>query len=430
MKKIFRVGSFVLVTTVIVSTSHAQMTQSDFGIAYKSITPQVESTIGRTAVIALRHISQARSAIHRKDLPGARRDLSEAERLMVTLRDDLSTTTVKSFIQIARKHLEHEQAKRVLQDLPPIYSSLELISVYLPTDKAKLHVDRAKNHLEKNDKMGAERELALSDKSLIIIEVELPLLKMQRYVAEAQKYIAGENALKADAALQGAEQRAMALYTGINSPLFHTRQNLWLTFQNYSTATRADTGKSISNARKYLDKIALNIGTKEKEEVGKLSSELGELEKKFNAEGKVAESDLKAVWEKSKALSERSAAYLSADLSEAETTLGVESSLIEAKLHVTYAETYQVTTSEPDKAIKELDIAHSYLEKAANNRLTEASDRKKIHEIRNILLDLKLTPKENDITVQDRYDTVIKELSDLLTYDRSSDQIQKIQKMW
>lgn len=77
-----------------------------------------------------------------------------------------------------------------------------------------------------------------------------------------------------------------------------------------------------------------------KEEANKLSAELSELEKKLAGDGKVAESELKAAWEKSEALAERSKAYLSADLSEAETTLGVENNHIEARLHVTYAETY------------------------------------------------------------------------------------------
>jgi hypothetical protein len=270
----------------------------------------------------------------------------------------------------------------------------------------------------------------MADKSLIIIEVELPLLKMQRYVARAQKYLAGKNAGKADKALQVAEQRAMALYTGINSPLFHTQQNLWLTFKNYSTATRSDTGKSLSKSRNDLERVATNGRTNEKEEAGKLSSVLAELEKKIAGEGKVAGADLKAAWEKSIALSERSAAYLSAGLSEAETTLGEEDNLIEAKLHVRYAYTYQVTTSEPAKADKELDTALSYLEKAATSKMTDASDRKEIHEIRNTLISLKLNPKERDITVQDRYDMVINTLSELSANDKSSDQIQEIQNAW
>lgn len=427
MNKHFILGPLIIITTFVVSTSHAQMTQSDSAVKYKTVTPQVESTIEKTAIIALRHISQARSDIHRKAFKSARRDLSEAARLIETIRDDLSTATVKNFIQIARKHLEHEQVQQVLHDFPPIYSSLEMISFYLPTDKAKLHIDRAKSCLEKNDKLDAEKELVIADKSLIIIEVELPLLKMQRYVNKAQGYLAAKNASKADEALQVAEQRAMDLYTGVNSPLFQVKQNLWMTFQNYSTATRVDTGKSLSKARNFLDKLAINGTTKEKEEARKLSSELAELEKKITGEGKVAESDLKAAWEKSKALGERSAAYLSAGLSEAETNPGVERSLIEAKLHVNYAETYQVTTSEPDKAINELDTAFSYLEKAASNKLTWASDRKRIHGIRNVLLGLKLNPKENDITVQDRYEAVKKELSDLSANKKSSDEVQRMQ---
>jgi hypothetical protein len=429
MKKCFRWGFLIVAASVIASTSHAQTTRTDSDIRYKSIPPQEESTIARTAIVALRRISQARSDIHRNELPSARHDLAEAARLMETIRDDLSTATVKNFIQIARKHLEHEQAGQVLHDLPPIYSSLDMISSYLPTDKARLHIDRARGYLEKNDKPGAERELALSDKSLIVIEVELPLLNIQRYVARAQHYLAGKKSSKADKELQIAEQRAMALYTGLNSPLFHTQQNLWLTFRNYSSATRAETGKSLSTARNTLEMAASHGSTRGKEEAGKLSSELAELERKIAGEGKVAESDLKAAWEKSKALSERSAAYLSAGLSEAETTLGVESGLIEARLHVAYAETYQVTTSEPDKAVEELEKAHSYLEKAAGNTLADTSERTKMHEIDTVLLALKRNPTERDISVQDRYEAVKNELDDLLAEKTSKARIQRIQNM-
>jgi hypothetical protein len=404
----------LLFISLIASTSRAQMPPSDSAVPYKSITSQEETTIEKTAAIALRHISQARSDIHRKAFASAKLDLAEATRLMETIRDDLSTATAKNLIRVTRKHLEYEKSQQVLRDLPPIYSSLDSISIYLPTDKAKLHIDRAKEFLARNDKRGAEVELVLADKSLIIIEVELPLLKAQQYIVKAQGYLASKNASKADEALNAAEQSAMNLYTGVHSSIFQAKQNLWLAFLNYSSAKRADSGTYLTQARNYLSKAALIGSTKGKVEANKLSSELVELEKQLAGEGKVAESALKAVWEKSEALTERSAAYLSAGLAGEETTLNGESNLIEAKLHVTYAETYQVTTSDQEKAIKELDKAYFYLQQAERSSLAGSADSKKMRVISKIILILMANPENNDFAVQERYDTVKELLSELI----------------
>ncbi|MDA8413613.1 MAG: YfdX family protein [Desulfobacteraceae bacterium] len=429
-----------LITTTVVVTifttlfsysgrSFAQQSRFEYPPAYKSVTWQEESTLGRTVIVALRHIAQARSDIHRKELTSARIDLDRAEKLLDTTEDDLSTSDAKNFIRIARKHLEYEQPRQVLHDLPEIYSSLETISVYIPTDKAKTHVDRAKGFLEKDKKQEAEKELARADNSLIVIEVDLPLLNAKRFINRAQEYLDKNEPGKADEALKKAEHRAMDLYSGMTSPLIQTKRNIWLAFRNYTTAKNAETMSRLDQARIHLGKAQVAGNVKGNEEAGKLSSEISELEKKLAGGGKVAESDLKAAWEKSEALAERAEAYLSAGLSEAETTLGMESNLIEARLHVRYAETYQITTSEPDKAVKELELAYSYLQKAAGNTLADSSERRKIHEISTIILVLKQTPKENDRTVQDRYDTVREEIRDLTANEKEINQVRSMQGM-
>jgi hypothetical protein len=406
--------SLLLITIFTPSVSRAQMPQSASEVSYTSVIPQVESTIEKTTTIALRHISQARSDIHHKAFADAKHEITEAARLMETIKDDLSTTTVKNLIWVARKHLEFEQAQKILHELPPIYSSLEMISAYLPTDKAKLHIDRAKGFLERNVKQGAERELAFADKSLTVIEVELPLLKAQQYVDKAQGYLAAKDAGKADAALRAGEQRAMALYTGMHSPIFQAKHNIWLALMNYSSARRADARTNLIQARVYLSKAASIGSTNGKEEASNLSLGLAELEKQLAGEGKVAGAELKAAWEKSEALVERSAAYLSAGLSEAETTQGGESNLIEAKLHVMYAETYQVTTFDQEKAIKELDKAYYHIQQADRSRLAGSADSKKIRVIGKIILLLMANPENNGFAVRERYETIKEELSDLI----------------
>jgi hypothetical protein len=392
----------------------ALTSQPESGIPYMSITPGVESTIEKTAIIAIRHISQARSDIHRKEWAGAQRELAEAERLMLGIRHDLSSAPAKNLILIARKHLEYEQAQQVLQDFPPIYSSLEKISVYLPTDKAKMHIDKAKSFLEKNNKPGAERELVRADKLLIIVEMELPLLKSQQFVKKAQGYIATKDTKKADEALQGAIKRAMALSTGMSSDLFQAKQNVWRASRNYYSVKESDARAYLEQARENLAKVAAGRNEIQKQEVGKLSQEILELEKKLSSKEAVAESVLKAAWERSEALTERLEVHLLADLSEAEATNAVENNLIEASLHVEYAETYQVTASEPAKAAKELETAYSYLQKAASSSHAGSVEHKKMRELCNIVLALKTDAAMTDINVKEHYEDIIEELNDTL----------------
>lgn len=206
----------------------------------------------------------------------------------------------------------------------------------------------------------------------------------------------------------------MALSTGVYSPITQAKLNAWLALRNYSSERRPEAGTYLKQARENLEKVIASGSATVKEEAGKLSQEVAKLEKNLAGEEKVAVSALRATWEKSEALAERSAAYISAGLSEEETTLRVENNLIEARLHVAYAEIYQVTTAEPDKATKELDKAYSYLKKAARNSLAGPADRKKIRRIDSALLALKANLDKSDAVVHERYDTIKEELTDLI----------------
>jgi hypothetical protein len=420
------VARAVLPTLVIMGLSGVPLSWSDDTVPYKSVAPLVESTTERTAVVVLRRIAEARSAIHRNAANRARRDLDEATRLMETIRNELSTAPTRNLIGIARRHLEYEDAAKVRGDLPTIQDALDAISVYFPTDRAKEHVDRAGGCLERQDKKCADHELALADGSLVITEVEQPLARAERYVERAQAFLAAGKPEKADKSLAIAEQRAMPLFTGLRSPLLLARQSTWLAFRNYSAAQRGHAGPYLEQARNYLNRAASVGGAKGREEAGRLSQEIAGLEK--NQEGKkpIAEQALRAVWEKSVALAERATAYIAAGLTEEEAEVKGEDSLIEARLHVAYAETYQVTTGEPDKAAKELDRAYSYLQKAEKSRLADPADLKKLHSIGNKLKDLMSMPEKHGAAVRERYETIKEELRGIKTQEELSALSQKV----
>ncbi len=417
MKRSCLYGSMILTllfTSLIPVTVGAEPTHngSKSPVPYNSLTPRVEWTIERTAVVALRHVSRAREAIHRSALADARRELAEAARLMTDIRDDLSTSIPRDLIGVARSHLAYEPPQSVLEELPRINASLNRISTYLPTDRARDHLGRAREYLEKDDKRDADRELVLADKSLIVIEVELPLLRSERLVTEAQRLLAEQNAAKADEALRKAEARMSALYAGLNSPLSRARQDLWLAFRNYSSAREAEARTYLERARVNLERAAANGTAWEKDELGALSANLTGLERELKRGGTVADSALKSTWERSVALAERSVALFSGDIAEAETTLSVERRLIEARLHVAFAETYQVTTSEPKKADGELDLALSQLRNAARSELAGPKARGELAAIEKAIVALKSVKR--DATAEKGYEEIKEELSGLI----------------
>ena len=388
--------------------------QADIAIPYRSITSLEESTIEKTAIIAVSNIVLARADIHRKALARAGQDISEASRLMETIENDLSTATPRNLIRIARRRLEFERPEEVLRDFPPIVRSLRMSSIYLPTDKAEHHVIRARESLERQDKRGAGRELALAEKSLLIIEVDLPLLKAQHNVAAAQGYLAAGQAGQADKALNLAAQKTMALYSLVSSPLVQAQRNLWLAYANYSTEKKYDVGPFLERATGKLGEAALGGNESVKEETGKLSLEISDLKKKLEGGGTIAEASFGSVWAKCRALVERSAAYLAADVSKDETTLKGDNNLIEAKLHLDYAEIYQVTSSEPDKAVRELDSAAGRIRREAASVLTSVKDKKKLKAMESSIQLLKADVDKRGEAVTERYESLGQELSAMI----------------
>jgi hypothetical protein len=79
-----------------------------------------------------------------------------------------------------------------------------------------------------------------------------------------------------------------------------------------------------------------------------------------------------------------------------------------------YAETYQVTTFDQEKAIKELDKAYYHIQQADRSRLAGSADSKKIRVIGKIILLLMANPENNGFAVRERYETIKEELSDLI----------------
>ncbi len=378
------------------------------------ILSQEDVSIERAAVDIHGRIVQARADINHNNPDGAWRELDAAETLIGTMKESLSTAIPRGLIGIAMKHLEFEPPSKVMGDLPPIYASLDRIAVFLPIDGAKLHIDRAREYLGKDDKKRAAKELSLARGALVSIEVELPLFKVAKFISKARYDLIGRETGKADKALWMAEVQARGIYLMIESPLHLAKKKFWQASRAYSEGRTAEARTYLEQGRVYLEEEAKKGRASQRQAVSELSLEASDLEKRIPASGNVAATGLKSLWERSKALAERSAEYLAAGIAEEETTLKGEDNLIEAKLHVAYAETYQVTAGEPGKAADELGRADACLRKALQGELVDKANAEKINELDKEVLGIKADTAEKDSAVRDRYESIKGRLSELI----------------
>lgn len=385
----------------------AQTARDPERIPYRSVLPLFESTADRTALLIARQVAQARLYLYQQNPQAAGRELSAARRLMKNVAEDLTAGPLKNRIQIARLHLAYDPPAKVLGEFPQMFSELRRISVYLPTDKAEIHLERARKLLEHQESGKAAGELSRAEALLVTVNVESPLSAALVASAQAQKRLNVHDYRKADQALARIEEQLMTVNSYLASPLHGARESSWLALGNRSAA-----GTHLSDTRKSLEqaRVQEKHGSSE---IGQVAQQVARVEKKVEEKGRLEESELKGLWEECKALEERAAAYLSARFTEEETTLKGDSDLIEASLHLAFAETYQLTTQEPEKADQELGAAYRLVKKAENSPLAGPTDRKTIAAIGRAILKLQENPGERDSAVRVRYERTKQELSAL-----------------
>ena len=246
----------------------------------QALPPHEESTIDRTALVALRGIVKARADLHRQAVAKARNELNDSARLLATIRDHLSTAVVRQRLEIAMERLEYEPASRVLADIPAIDAALTEADVYLPTDQARRHLDKARDLLEKGNKEAAAKELALTDSSLVVVQVELPLGKAEQAVQKAQHYLATKDLAQAARYLEVAEQKADVITWISSSPLAIAERDIWQANQSYSAGQLAAAAADLQQARMHLDQAVQSGAEREKGEIGLLAAEVTDLGKR------------------------------------------------------------------------------------------------------------------------------------------------------
>jgi len=198
---------------------------------------------------------------------------------------------------------------------------------------------------------------------------------------------------------------------GGESSLQRAERNLRQASRNYSTGRLPQAKAYLDKGAEYLAMAAHSGLVNAHQEIAKLSDELGRLKRQFDQGDK--EKELKSLWERGKALGERSGDYLSARLEQGSGKMVGEDNLIEARLHVAYAQSYQLTAEEPAEAGKELERAAAYLEKARQERQADPALRRKLEELLKQITYLKQYVQKSDADTRERYEKLKVELKEL-----------------
>jgi len=268
----------------------------------RTITPWEESTISSVALKVLRHIAQARADIHEKDPLYAQKELKQAQTLIEIIKTRVPTEKIKDRIRVAKKHLSYENTETVMQDLIPIYASLDDIEEFAPMDKTKEHIDKAKKHLENGNKQSADDELNLADEAVVFTEIDLPLSDTERHVTEAQMFLTKKESKKADAALKSAEDGVQFLSMLDSLPVLQAKKSFWQATKNYMEGRLEAARADIKEAKAYLVKAGKTRDAKTRTEVEKLLKDTEAVESKMDKLDHETGQELKNLYERFKAL--------------------------------------------------------------------------------------------------------------------------------
>jgi hypothetical protein len=356
----------LMTTSALIPPPAAAKVQERPGVsADRPITATDDVVLSSAAVKALRHIAQARGDIENGDGGGAQLQLDQANILLDIAEAALPATTVKDRIWVAKKHLEYESTQQVLTELVPIYRSLDELTAYMPVQDARRHLDQAKASLAKNDKDKAIAEFDAADAALLYVEADIPLRTTRQLMRRAREDIQNGDAQAAESALKAAEDNVVFLSVAMHEPLAEAHRSLWRASQDYVAGAYGAAKTDVHRAVRYLDYASNDADKETRAGIKTLLAKAHSLEQKIGAKSREVPALLSDLWNRTEALSERSVEYFTTGWQRMRANDDLKAKLIEAKLHLSYAEADSLLGNDAKQATGELAQTENYLSKAA-----------------------------------------------------------------
>jgi hypothetical protein len=150
----------------------------------------------------------------------------------------------------------------------------------------------------------------------------------------------------------------------MNSPIVQAKAALWKASQDYNLGNKESAKTDLNNAVTYLER-ATQEGDKTTREAAKsMVSDIRDMHQLIESSDKDISSRIEIAWQRTKALTERSAEYISTGWQRLHAAGAGKQDLIEAKLQLAYARIDHAVANDNDASIVDLAEVQSYLKAA------------------------------------------------------------------
>lgn len=342
--------------------------------------PAQQNAIGSAAIRTLRYATQARNAIHKKDLKTAEQDLQRSRELLELIRAARPAASVKEHIWVARQHMEYETATEVIDDLMLIDAELVNLGDITATVEAHRHLQAAQAFLKAGDMQGAQTELDRLEASLIFTEIDLPLAAAEEQIISAQALLVEGKPDAADKFLASAEESIQFLAVVGSTPLARARDDLHRAAGNYREEHYAAARADLARAGSWLRLAGERSVEKGRQGAQQLADEIEALGKKIEQAADNQSHTLGGFIHRSLALIEHEAEGMWLRYKQQQASNQTLRKLIDAKLHLFYAG-HELQRGDDIASIrKELRSTDSYLGEALAEARPEI--RKRVTQVR------------------------------------------------
>lgn len=332
----------------------------------RTASPVEERIMSRSAAKVLRHIANARAAIHAKDLSQARTNLKQARTLLEIIRSARPTTKVIDHIWAAKKQLNYRTTREVGLNLIPIDAELTDIADVLPVEQARKHLGKARQYLKKGKKGSAGAELDEVQNALIYTEVDLPLSSTDQAVIAAEGLLAKNKPEEADKMLAVAEDNVQFMSVATKSPLAQSRRSITQAIRDYASGRYHTARVDLAAAGSWLAQAKNSVDQGTQKKLAEMEKSVQTLSKDLSADTEHARSRLRSLWQRAVALSEYEAENISTGWQKLHGASKVKKNLIDAKLELDYAEMSQLIDHDDAALAYNLKLVKTSLNRAIN----------------------------------------------------------------
>ncbi len=360
------------------------------------------------ATKVLHHIVEARAAIHAGEPDLAERKLHQALALIDYIKAVRPGTRVADHIWVAVKHLEYQEPHEVALDLIPIEISLADMEDVILAQRSKQHLLDIRNHIGRDDADATRKALEQLRGSLAQTEIDLPLTSTEQHINKAFALLTEGKTTEAEQALKEAEAGVQFVSLGKSIPLARARRSLWQAMENYSAGNHEAVERDLNQALKWLEWINVGTDTKTGREAQRLHTEINELLDREKHKTSGTETELGGFWHRTIGLIEHQVETLYHAWRDQQSDNHLYKQLVDAKLHLFYAEHELFDSGDVKGAKQELIETAGYLREAAAT--TSGEQKSRLEALEKEVTALGSLAGSPDAVMRSRYDTALADL--------------------